>query len=103
MEFDDANIESPGGFNTDGGKSWDNTTKVLPADLPKSLDDRRHVPVELVPETEMYDGWQGVFFTFYQEPAITLDIWLIYRARAITIPDITYTDQTLVFRRPQLT
>lgn len=59
MEFDDANIESPGGFNTDGGKSWDNTTKVLPADLPKSLDDRRHVPVELVPETEMYDGWQG--------------------------------------------
>ncbi|KAK4101489.1 hypothetical protein N658DRAFT_566845 [Parathielavia hyrcaniae] len=33
--------------------------RVLPADLPRSLDDRRHVPTELVPETEMYDGWQG--------------------------------------------
>ncbi|KAH8907016.1 hypothetical protein BR93DRAFT_945198 [Coniochaeta sp. PMI_546] len=33
--------------------------KVLPADLPRSLDDRRHVATELVPETEMYDGWQG--------------------------------------------
>ncbi|KAH7156985.1 hypothetical protein EDB81DRAFT_840912 [Dactylonectria macrodidyma] len=33
--------------------------RVLPPDLPKSLDDRRHVPVDLVPETEMYDGWQG--------------------------------------------
>ncbi|KAK0651466.1 hypothetical protein B0T16DRAFT_426299 [Cercophora newfieldiana] len=33
--------------------------RPLPADLPRSLDDRRHVPTELVPETEMYDGWQG--------------------------------------------
>lgn len=33
--------------------------RVLPSDLPKSLDDRRHVPVDLIPETEMYDGWQG--------------------------------------------
>lgn len=33
--------------------------RALPSDLPKSLDDRRHVPVDLVPETEMYDGWQG--------------------------------------------
>ncbi|KAI0395970.1 hypothetical protein F5Y17DRAFT_465435 [Xylariaceae sp. FL0594] len=33
--------------------------RTLPADLPKSLDDRRIVPTELVPETEMYDGWQG--------------------------------------------
>lgn len=32
--------------------------KVLPADLPTSLDDRRIVR-EPVPETEMYDGWQG--------------------------------------------
>lgn len=29
----------------------------LPADLPKSLDDRRSVPV--FQETEMYDAWQG--------------------------------------------
>lgn len=33
--------------------------RALPADLPKSLDDRRLVPTELVPETELYDGWQG--------------------------------------------
>ncbi|KAH7320141.1 hypothetical protein B0I35DRAFT_451045 [Stachybotrys elegans] len=31
----------------------------LPPDLPTSLDDRRNVPVDYVPETEMYDGWQG--------------------------------------------
>lgn len=30
----------------------------LPDDLPKSLDDRRSVPV-LPQETEMYDAWQG--------------------------------------------
>ncbi|KAI1822369.1 hypothetical protein F4861DRAFT_532286 [Xylaria intraflava] len=33
--------------------------RTLPADLPKSLDDRKVAPTELVPETEMYDGWQG--------------------------------------------
>lgn len=34
--------------------------RVIPADLPTSLDDRRHAPSEaLVTETEMYDGWQG--------------------------------------------
>ncbi|KAI0418734.1 hypothetical protein F5X98DRAFT_362960 [Xylaria grammica] len=33
--------------------------QTLPADLPKSLDDRKVVPTEFVPETEMYDGWQG--------------------------------------------
>jgi hypothetical protein len=30
----------------------------LPDDLPKSLDDRRSVPV-FQAETEMYDAWQG--------------------------------------------
>lgn len=30
----------------------------LPDDLPKSLDDRRSVPV-FQQETEMYDAWQG--------------------------------------------
>ncbi|KAH6678918.1 hypothetical protein F5X68DRAFT_270158 [Plectosphaerella plurivora] len=33
--------------------------RQLPADLPKSLDDRKSRPVDLVQETEMYDGWQG--------------------------------------------
>ncbi|KAG6019680.1 hypothetical protein E4U41_003138 [Claviceps citrina] len=32
----------------------------ITADLPTSLDDRRHAPMEnYVAETEMYDGWQG--------------------------------------------
>lgn len=36
--------------------------KAMPADLPTSLDDRRHAPVDyVVPETEMYDGWQGMW------------------------------------------
>ncbi|KEY67446.1 hypothetical protein S7711_05973 [Stachybotrys chartarum IBT 7711] len=37
----------------------DNKPRELPSDLPTSLDDRRHVPATFVPETEMYDGWQG--------------------------------------------
>lgn len=37
-------------------------TEQLPDDLPKSLDDRRSVPV--FHETEMYDAWQGVFIWF---------------------------------------
>lgn len=32
--------------------------KELPADLPKSLNDRRAIP-EFTAETEMYDAWQG--------------------------------------------
>jgi hypothetical protein len=35
-------------------------TEQLPDDLPKSLDDRRSVPV--FHETEMYDAWQGVLY-----------------------------------------
>ncbi|KAK3315003.1 hypothetical protein B0H66DRAFT_329952 [Apodospora peruviana] len=52
-----------GGFgaadNAGGPPNQQQKKKPLPADLPRSLDDRRHVPTELVPETEMYDGWQG--------------------------------------------
>lgn len=33
--------------------------RVLPSDLPTSLDDRRRAP-EYAGETEMYDGWQGM-------------------------------------------
>ncbi|OAQ73119.1 DIL and ankyrin domain-containing protein [Pochonia chlamydosporia 170] len=34
--------------------------RAVPDDLPTSLDDRRHAPVEdYIRETEMYDGWQG--------------------------------------------
>lgn len=33
--------------------------RSLPSDLPTSLDDRRTVPDQYKPETEMYDAWQG--------------------------------------------
>lgn len=33
--------------------------RVLPDDLPKSLDDRKNVPSHFTAETEMYDAWQG--------------------------------------------
>jgi hypothetical protein len=46
-----------GDSSSDHGEST--RPRDLPSDLPKSLNDRRHVPVDLVPETEMYDGWQG--------------------------------------------
>lgn len=35
-------------------------TTTLPDDLPKSLDDRRSVPV-FPQETEMYDAWMGLY------------------------------------------
>lgn len=38
--------------------SHDQPPKALPDDLPKSLDDRRSMPV-IPQETEMYDAWQG--------------------------------------------
>ncbi|KYK55253.1 DIL and Ankyrin domain containing protein [Drechmeria coniospora] len=42
------------------GGSGDEKPRAMPADLPRSLDDRTHAPVEeYVRETEMYDGWQG--------------------------------------------
>ncbi|KAJ4024382.1 hypothetical protein NW752_002951 [Fusarium irregulare] len=51
--------DSPfGGSGSDGQP--EEKPRALPADLPTSLDDRRHVPNEhLITETEMYDGWQG--------------------------------------------
>lgn len=42
----------------DAARGGDRRSKPLPPDLPTSLDDRR-APREPVPETEMYDGWQG--------------------------------------------
>ncbi|PKS12130.1 hypothetical protein jhhlp_001428 [Lomentospora prolificans] len=43
----------------DSGDGDRKSPRPLPDDLPKSLDDRRVVRTELMPETEMYDGWQG--------------------------------------------
>ncbi|CAI4218214.1 unnamed protein product [Parascedosporium putredinis] len=42
-----------------GGDGGGKKSVTLPDDLPKSLNDRRIVRTELMPETEMYDGWQG--------------------------------------------
>lgn len=41
--------------------SFHEVKQELPDDLPKSLDDRRSVPL-FQPETEMYDAWQGECF-----------------------------------------
>ena len=49
-----------GGF--DAAEDGESKLRTLPADLPKSLDDRR-MPTELAPETELYDGWQGACAT----------------------------------------
>ncbi|KAK4132883.1 hypothetical protein BT67DRAFT_463250 [Trichocladium antarcticum] len=56
--------------------------RVLPADLPRSLDDRKHVPTHLVPETEMYDGWQGQS-QFLSSPML---------AKPLTFGDLTLDD-----------
>lgn len=50
--------DSDGGFGAGPGE-LPQKRRALPDDLPRSLDDRRHVSTELVPETELYDGWQG--------------------------------------------
>lgn len=50
--------DSGGGFDPGSG-GQPPEKRVLPDDLPRSLDDRKHVRTELVPEIEMYDGWQG--------------------------------------------
>lgn len=53
-----------GGFG-DTTDEWEEREKralpqKLPEDLPTSLNDRRPVEGLFVPETEMYDAWQGV-------------------------------------------
>jgi hypothetical protein len=55
MDIGDSAGDGFDGFGATGEKK----PRVLPSDLPTSLDDRRHVQTEFVAETEMYDGWQG--------------------------------------------
>lgn len=57
MDFGDP--DGGGGFGGGDITQEKRKPRDLPADLPKSLDDRRHVASELVRETEFYDGWQG--------------------------------------------
>lgn len=55
--FDPCGImESP--EDEDGFAAGPPKQRQLPADLPRSLDDRRNVPI-MREETEMYDAWQG--------------------------------------------
>lgn len=49
---------SPGGLDTSGDGPTEKP-RDLPEDLPRTLDDRKHVSAELMPEMELYDGWQG--------------------------------------------
>lgn len=58
MDFGHPDGGADGPFDGGGAGPGDARAKPLPADLPRSLDDRR-MPREPVPETEMYDGWQG--------------------------------------------
>lgn len=59
MDFEPSTGGPRSPFEDDVGGGGNERPKVLPADLPTSLDDRR-MPREPVPETEMYDGWQGL-------------------------------------------
>lgn len=58
-----------GGFDAGDG-DMPPKKRTLPDDLPRSLDDRRHVPTELVPETELYDGWQGAYPPSSAQPRV---------------------------------
>ncbi|KAM0276065.1 hypothetical protein ACHAQH_007119 [Verticillium albo-atrum] len=46
--------------DSNGAHEQHKMPRELPADLPTSLNDRRERPSDLVQETEMYDGWQGM-------------------------------------------
>lgn len=64
LDSNGGDIGGGGGFGSDDGFDEFEQSKVrikqqLPADLPKSLDDRRMVTDAYTPETEIYDAWQG--------------------------------------------
>lgn len=52
-------LEDHGGDIGGFGEDEEKQQVQLPADLPRSLDDRRTVPTHYAAETEMYDAWQG--------------------------------------------
>jgi hypothetical protein len=80
--------EQPATQSASGGSLVDTVPKKplrpLPDDLPTSLNDRKRVHDELVPETEIYDAWQG-------QEYLTIPSWdtriLIYEHRPITVSD----------------
>lgn len=63
---DSGDITGGGGFGGNNDDEWEEREKralptKLPEDLPTSLNDRRPADGLFVPETEMYDAWQGVY------------------------------------------
>jgi hypothetical protein len=58
MDIGDNGGDISGGFGEDELQARPKP-RVLPDDLPKSLDDRKVVSTHYTPETEMYDAWQG--------------------------------------------
>ncbi|RAL09555.1 DIL and Ankyrin domain protein [Aspergillus homomorphus CBS 101889] len=60
--------------------------RTLPDDLPKSLDDRRSMPV-LQPETEMYDAWQG------QSQFLTTPVAAKPLSFSLTLDDHTHDEE----------
>lgn len=83
MDIGDSN-EDIGGFGEEKVQP-----RPLPDDLPKSLDDRRHVLAEYAPETEMYDAWQGMTSSMQEEPSPPTNM-----VRSITISNDSCAGQT---------
>ncbi|KAI0999942.1 hypothetical protein K3495_g8256 [Podosphaera aphanis] len=84
--------------NGDLGGFCEGRPKVLPDDLPKSLDDRKNVPAFPV-ETEIYDAWQGQsqFFTppVSTKPLQYRSLSIDYDAKIIP-PELVDNDTRLV-------
>jgi hypothetical protein len=66
MDIGDHGGEISGGFGEDDQPRP--KSRILPDDLPKSLDDRKSVSIHFTAETEMYDAWQGARPPLSQTP-----------------------------------
>ncbi|KAL8818626.1 MAG: hypothetical protein Q9223_002785 [Gallowayella weberi] len=81
-------MDSSGGFADDPNAFLeDERPRQLPADLPKSLDDRQPVR-NFGPETEMYDAWQG------QSQFLTSPMPAQPLAFNLSLDDPTYDEET---------
>ena len=85
MDIGDQNDAESNGF---GEEQTQPRPRALPDDLPKSLDDRKSVPV-FTPETEMYDAWQGGFLARAWLPG-----FILINCRTVTVPYVAYRGQT---------
>lgn len=60
MDPEESHLEGENGMEKEASPR-----RILPYDLPRSLDDRQPVR-ELGVETEMYDAWQGMVWASHQ-------------------------------------